>query len=427
MEKTASPEIQDYFQKIDEEVGRCYQVAAAARQKGLDPEPEIAIPLVKNMAERVVGLVSVVAPNILNTNITPRILELERQYGMLDWRVGFKIAEEVAKEIFCTFESKELAMEVGIRVGFAYLTLGIVSAPLEGFIGLKIKKTRDGKEYFALQYAGPIRAAGGTAASTSVILSDYVRVKMGYARYDPTEAEINRYTIEVHDYHERVTNLQYHPSDEELKFLISHLPVEVDGDPTEKFEVSNYKYLPRIETNLIRGGVPLVLAEGLSQKAPKLWKRLSKWGKEFELDWGWLPDFIKLKEQIHSSHAVKEPLSSEKKEAKKTVKPNNTFIMDLVAGRPILTHTLGVGGFRLRYGRTRVTGFSATGLHPATLIVLDKYIAIGTQLKVERPGKAASVTICETLEGPIVRLKDGTVLQLTNELEAKQVASEIEE
>ena len=31
-------------------------------------------------------------------------------------------------------------MEIGIRVGFAYLTLCVVSAPLEGFIGIEIKK-----------------------------------------------------------------------------------------------------------------------------------------------------------------------------------------------------------------------------------------------------------------------------------------------
>ena len=376
------------------------------------------------MAERVVGLISVVAPQLAGTNLTARIQELEEQYGMLDWRVGFSIAVEVAKEKFATFKDKREAMEVGIRVGFAYLTLGIVSAPLEGFTGLKIKKRRDGKEYFAIRYAGPIRGAGGTAASTSVILSDYVRVQMGYAPYDPDETEINRYNAEVHDYHEWVTNLQYHPSDEELKFLVSHLPVEVDGDPTEQREVSNYKDLPRIETNFIRGGVALVLAEGLSQKAPKLWKRLSKWGKEFGLEWGWLDEFIKLKEKIHAAHAAPEKA---KVETKKTVKPNNTYILDLVAGRPILTHPLRAGGFRLRYGRTRATGFSAAGMHPATMVCLNKFIAIGTQLKVERPGKAATMTVCDSIEGPIIVRHDGTVLQLATEEEAKQHFSEIKE
>src|SRR3989344_4843223 len=234
----ASAGIQNYFLSINTEIERCYTLAGEARKKGLDPEKEVNIPLAKNMAERVVGLISVVSPQLTNTTLTDIILELEKKYGMLDWRVGFSIAVEVAKEKFCQFSTKLEAMEVGIRVGFAYLTLGIVSAPLEGFTGLKIKKRKDGKEYFALQYAGPIRGAGGTAASTSVILADYVRVKMGYSSYDPGENEVSRYATEVRDYHDRVTNLQYNPSDEEIKFMVSHLPVEVDGDPTERFEVS---------------------------------------------------------------------------------------------------------------------------------------------------------------------------------------------
>ncbi len=422
----ASPYIQQYFDKIGKDIHKAYDLAKAARKKGLDPELDVSIPLAKNMAERVVGLISVVAPQITDSNVTQRITELEKEYGLLDWRVGFKIAEEVAQEKHCKFKDKQEAMEVGIRVGFAYLTLGIVSAPLEGFIGLKIKKRKDGKEYFALQYAGPIRGAGGTAASTSVILADYVRIKMGYYPYDPDESELNRFIIEIQDYHERVTNLQYRPSDDEVRFMASHLPVEVDGDPTEEIEVSNYKDLPRIETNFIRGGMALVMAEGLCQKAPKLWKRLSKWGKDFGLEWEFMNEFLQLKEKIHAQHAAakdKDKLAA----AKKTVKANNTFIMDMVAGRPILTYPLGTGGLRLRYGRSRVSGFSAAGMHPATLMVLEKYIAIGTQLKVERPGKGATVTICDTLEGPIVRLKDGSVLKLKTEEVARQHNYVVEE
>ncbi len=444
----ASPEMHNYFKALNEEVKSCYLLAAQAREKGLDPEETVPIPLAQNMAERVVGLISVVAPQITQTKVTERLLELEQKYGLLDWRVGFTIAEEIAKQQHCLFSTALEAMEVGIRVGFAYLTLGIVSAPLEGFIGLKIKRRLDGKEYFALQYAGPIRGAGGTAASISVILSDYVRVKMGYAPYDPQEMEIKRSVTELLDYHERVTNLQYLPSEEEIAFMVSHLPVQVDGDPTEKIEVSNYKDLPRIETNLIRGGMALVLAEGLCQKAPKLWKRLSKWGAETGLEWGWLKEFIALKEKVHAAHDTKKAAKAAGEKSavadsvgnsvggdnvgnsggsEQKVQANNTFIMDLVAGRPIITHPLAEGGLRLRYGRTRTTGFSAAGLHPATLMVLDKFIAIGTQLKVERPGKAASVTVCEALEGPIVRLKDGSVLALKTEEEARKINPDVEE
>jgi len=418
----ASKEIKKYFSDLTKDVNKCYEIANEARSKNLDPMPEPEIMLAHNMAERVIGLVSMVAPQLLGTKISERIAELEKEYGTLDWRVGFKIAEEVAKEQFCKFSDKKEAMEIGIRTGFAYLTLGIVAAPLEGFIGIDIKKRNDGKEYFAIKYAGPIRGAGGTAASTSVILSDYVRVKMGYSTYDPDETEVKRYVAEVNDYHERVTNLQYRPSDEELKFMVSHIPVEVDGDPTERIEVSNFKDLPRIGTNMVRGGVALVLAEGLCQKAPKLWKRLSKWGKDFDLEWSFIADFLKLKEKIHAAHGDKDDeTKSDGKEGKKkvVVKANDTFIADLVAGRPVLTHPLAEGGFRLRYGRGRTSGFSATAMHPATLIALDKYIAIGTQLKVERPGKATTVTLCDTLEGPIVKLEDGSIKKLNTEEEAK--------
>jgi DNA polymerase II large subunit len=427
MEKITTPEMHNYFKSINRTVEENYKIANKARILGLDPEDEVCIPVAKNMAERVVGLISVVAPQINGTKIPERILELEKEYGQLDWRVALTIAEEVAKEKYCKFEDKKTAMEIGIRVGFSYLTLGVVSAPLEGFIELNIKTRKDGKEYFAVQYAGPIRAAGGTGASVSVLLADYVRIKMGYSPYDPDESEVNRYTAEVHDYHDRVTNLQYHPSDKELKFLISHLPVEVGGEPTEKIEVSNYKDLPRISTNLIRGGVALVLAEGLSQKSPKLWKKLVKWGKDFGLEhWNFLEEFIKIKEEIHAGGDKKSKGDSSEKEEKR-IKPNNTFIMDLVAGRPILTHPMATGGFRLRYGRGRTCGMYAIGMNPATLVVLNNFLAVGTQMKVERPRKGASVTVCDTVEGPIVRLIDGSVLQLHTEEAAKLVNKEVDE
>src|SRR3989344_6268132 len=87
----ASPHIQEYFDKIGMGIHEAYEVAQAARKKGLDPESGVSIPLAKNMAERVVGLISVVAPQIINSKVTERIAELEKEYGLLDWRVGFFI------------------------------------------------------------------------------------------------------------------------------------------------------------------------------------------------------------------------------------------------------------------------------------------------------------------------------------------------
>lgn len=180
--KKESAEIENYFTEIEKRVSECFSIAEQARKKGFDPECAVEIKLAKNMAERVEGLIGTIAPGLVGSGMTKRIVELENKYSPMDWRVALIIAEEVAKEKFCRFEDKKTAMEIGIRAGFAYHTGGIVAAPLEGFIELKIKKRRDAKEYLCPCYAGPIRGAGGTAASFSVILTDYVGQKNGVSQ-----------------------------------------------------------------------------------------------------------------------------------------------------------------------------------------------------------------------------------------------------
>jgi len=413
--------MEKYFEEIDKNVKKLYEIAEKARKKGFDPETKVEIPQARNMAERVEGLVSAISPQIKDSGVVKRIQELEKEYGAQDWRVALKIALEVAQEKFCKFKDKKEAMEIGIRVGFAYVTVGVVASPLEGFVELRLHKRKDGKNYFALRYSGPIRSAGGTGASVSVLIADYVRKNMGYDTYDPSENEIQRTITELADYHERVTNLQYYPSKEEVYYLVKHLPVQIDGDGSEKFEVSNYKDLSRIETNIIRNGVCLVVAECLAQKAPKVFVQIQKWGKEFGMEhWNFLEKFLKIQKDIKSK-------SSEKKEGVELIEPDYTFIKDLVAGRPVLTHPLRKGGFRLRYGRCRNTGLSANAIHPSTMRVLNDFIATGTQLKTERPGKGTSIYVCDQIEGPIVKLKNGNVKLLDTEDKAKKYVKEIEE
>ncbi len=416
-----SKEMEEYFSQLDNNLHHIFKLAASARKKGFDPEKKVDIPLAQNMAERVEGLISAVAPEIVGKGLSKRIIELEKKYGVAAWEVAFKIAEEVAREKFCKFDNKKMALEVGIRVGFLYHTAGIVAAPLEGFLGLEIKKTREGKEYFAPLYAGPIRGAGGTAAAFSVLLTDYIRGKFGYAKYDPDEKEVNRFVTELDDYHEKVTNLQYKPSAEEVRFLVQHLPVEVEGSPSEKKEVSNYKDLKRVPTNRIRGGLCLVMAEGLAQKAPKLWKRIVNFPDDFGLEWDFIGDFLELQKRIKAKRKEK------KEEDGKKLEPNYVFIHDLVAGRPVLSYPLAQGGFRLRYGRSRFSGYSAAGLHPATMFVLKRFIALGTQLKIERPGKATAITLCDSLDGPIVKLTNGSVKIIQTVEEARRVEKDVEE
>src|SRR3989344_5960957 len=102
----ASFEMSAYFDRLKSEVAALYNLANKARATGTDPDKVVEISLAENMAERVVGLISVIAPQIVNSGVVERIIELEKQYGVLDWRVALKIAEEVELEKFCKFDRK---------------------------------------------------------------------------------------------------------------------------------------------------------------------------------------------------------------------------------------------------------------------------------------------------------------------------------
>ena len=138
----------EYFKMLEREVNVSYSVANDAKSKGLDPVSQVEVPQASSLAEKVVGLVSAVYPQIKNEKIVNRILELEKKYGSLDPAVALSIAEEIAREKFCKLESHHEAIEAGIRVAIAYMTLGVVSSPIEGFVELKVNKTKNGEDYF---------------------------------------------------------------------------------------------------------------------------------------------------------------------------------------------------------------------------------------------------------------------------------------
>jgi len=69
-------EIDRYFKEINLQLKKAYKVATEARKEGYDPELEVEIPIAKNMAERVEGLISTVAPQIISVGIPKRIKEL---------------------------------------------------------------------------------------------------------------------------------------------------------------------------------------------------------------------------------------------------------------------------------------------------------------------------------------------------------------
>ena len=404
-----------YFESLSKEIQKNYDVARKARSKGLDPVDEVEVPLALTMAAKVIRLIATKYPQLDNEEIINRLIELEEEYGALEPQVSFKIAEEVAKEKYCKFETQLEAMDAGIRVGFAYTTLGVVASPIEGYTELRTGKTQIGETYLKAFFSGPIRSAGTTASCVVIMIIDYIRQLFGYAKYDPTEIECKRVVTELYDYHDRVTNLQYLPTEEEAYFIAKNCPIQITGDPTESREVSNYKNLPRVEGDFIRGGFCLIVGEGLAQKAKKglrLLKKVQDSGIKVS-DWEWLDEYVELHEKETSVESAGDATP--------------TYIKDLVAGRPVFGHPGASGGFRVRYGRSRVAGFSAVSVHPATMGITNDFIATGTQLKIEKPTKGCVTTPCDGIDGPIVKFKNGSVRKIESYEEAKELYKEVEE
>ena len=86
-----------YFFHLEEQIKQNYAIANEARSKGFDASNKVEIPLARNLAEKCVGLISTLYPQINDPKIVKRIIELEKEYGSLDIAVCLKIAEEICK------------------------------------------------------------------------------------------------------------------------------------------------------------------------------------------------------------------------------------------------------------------------------------------------------------------------------------------
>ena len=406
-------DIREYFERLQREIERAYEIAEMARKKGYDPERHVEVPKAEDLAARVEELVG-------PRGVARVIRELTSQ-GIERELIAFKVVEMIANKKFDELKNindKRIILERAIRTGLAILTEGIVVAPIEGIADVKIKRNHDGSDYVAVYYAGPIRSAGGTAQALSVLIADYARRLLKVGRYIPTDEEVERYKEEISLY-KIIQHLQYEPTPEEIELVVRNCPVCIDGEGTEDREVSGYRDLPRVETNKVRGGMCLVIAEGLCLKASKLKKYVEKLGID---GWEFLDKIIEI--QSHQEEREEPDENNEEEYEEEEVVGNieeleSKYLRDIVAGRPVFAHPGFKGGFRLRYGRARTGGIAGTAIHPATMYILEEFIAIGTQLKIEFPGKATVATPCTSIEGPIVLLKDGSLVQVEDVEEAR--------
>ncbi|WP_423751761.1 DNA polymerase II large subunit [Salinirarus marinus] len=403
-----------------------FELAEAAKAQGVDPKPEVEIPVAQDMADRVENILGI-------DGVAERVRELEGEMSREE--AALELAKDFAEGDVGDYDSKAGKVEGAVRTAVALLTEGVVAAPIEGIDRVEVLENDDGTEFVNVYYAGPIRSAGGTAQALSVLVADYTRALVGLSEYEARSDEIERYAEEITLY-DKETGLQYSPKDKESRFIAEHIPIMLDGEATGDEEVSGFRDLERVDTNNARGGMCLVLAEGIALKAPKI----QRYTRDLdEVDWPWLQDLIdgtigeddseenaEVESDDADGEADEDVEPGEEKAGPPRVDPTTKYLRDLIAGRPVFGHPSESGGFRLRYGRARNHGFATAGVHPATMHLVDDFLAAGTQIKTERPGKAAGVVPVDSIDGPTVRLANGDVRRIDDPAEALAVRNGVE-
>ncbi len=401
LEIDAPEHVVNYYKKLTKQVNDQLAVAKKARAKGKDVSLEVETTPTTDLADR---CEKITGP----PGVAKRYREIYEEMDGNRTKSIFKIFKEIIEnDSWVNIDDREKRLEQAVKTSLVLVTEGVVVAPLDGVPSVKISKNFDGSKFVDIYFAGPIRAAGGTATVFPLILGDYARKLMGLEKYKPTEEEIERYVEETNIYDDIFTR-QYKLHPDEVRKIIRGCPVCINGEPTEEREVTAYKDLERIPSNRVRGGMCLVICEGVALKAMKI----LTFAKMLELDWKWLEAIIKV---------------NKGGETEKTIKENFSYLTRIAAGRPIFSYPMKPGGFRLRYGRSRNTGIMGKAIHPATMYVLDEFLAVGTQIKVERPGKSAEIFPCDSVDGPIVKLLNDEVRKISSVKEAQEIKHQLKE
>lgn len=386
-------EMERYHRWLDERADDAYRLAEAARQRGLDHKPMVEIPRASDLAGRTEKLL---IEHLDGYEVADDIRELLKEHDRET--TSIIIAQSVARGFREKGYDLEKSIDVGLRVGLAVLTEAVLVAPLEGISEVRLLNNIDGSQFVSVHFAGPIRAAGGTAQALAVLIADMIRRELNVGHYQPTDPEVERVKEEFGLYR---GNLQYRPSPPEIDEIVRACPVMINGESTERIECAGYGNVRNIDEARIRGGVLLVIGEGMCLKAPKIQKhteRLSVPGWEF------IAKF--------ASRGKEEGGDSVARFKSQQIQPITKFMNDIIAGRPVFGGPLQPGGFRLRYGRARPSGLAAASTNTTSMLALDDFITIGTQMKIERPGKACAITPCDEAEGPWVVLDDGQFLRV---------------
>jgi DNA polymerase II large subunit len=194
-------EMERYHQWLDERADDAYRIAEKARKVGLDHKDRVEIPRASDLAGRTEKLL---IEHLDGYEVADDIRQLLTEHDRET--TSIIIAQSVARGFREQGYDLEKSIDVGLRVGLAVLTEAVLVAPLEGISEVRLLNNIDGSQFLSVHFAGPIRAAGGTAQALGVLIADMIRRELQIGHYQPTDPEVERVKEEFGLYR---GNLQY--------------------------------------------------------------------------------------------------------------------------------------------------------------------------------------------------------------------------
>ena len=362
----------NYQQDILRKVEQIYELGSKARKIGLDASNAVESKIAYDLADRVAKMHDIDIASRLRTLLERTTKE----------KAALKIAEEIA---LGEHDAGDLRtrLDNAVRVSLAVVTEGVTVAPLQGISNVQLKNNSDGSTYLSISFAGPIRSAGGTEAALTMLIADHARKVVGISKYiaNSYDDETGRFVEELRIYEREVGSFQFKVLDADVIKCIKSLPVELDGIDTDQVEVAGHRNMRRISTDRVRGGALRVMNDGIIGRSRKLLKLVEALDL---VGWEWLKDLKGAVQTGDGDDAANHRMS------------------EVITGRPVLSMPKRLGGFRLRYGRCCNTGFATIGIHPAVPVLLDHAIVVGTQIKMDVPGKASTIALVDDIDPPIV-------------------------
>ncbi len=377
---------QEYVERLKKNVNAQIEVANKARNLKHDPSSSIESVITHSSTETILAILQIPG---LDKYLPERI----NQHKNL-----LLLAADVAKQIVngrFLKKDRERLILLAIQSSFVILSRGQCSVPEEYVHKIRIDPKQN---YLTLFFTNMIRYVPGNITGLAILIADYLRGILHLNRFHSSPEIIGRY-VEEYELYLSLSDQTLDYDEEHLKLFIQNIGVELSSDPYERIEVQKYRNLPKL-TNHLRMGLSVTL-DHILRNLTQIIIQKTKSGLP---EWEWLD---KLQFTI--------------------LKQKKAFgTGDIRSTQPLLSQSNKSGGFRLRYGESRITGFGTIGIHPVTM-ALTGILTPGCTVQLDISENTFAINPVSSIMGPLVEFEDGSLKRINSQRELQKIKSEVKQ